>query len=395
MSFQDEFGDLSIASTTHPHQHHDNDRDSTDRRPRERYSVGGLLQDEDLSFGPGQDDDSFGFDTTEQATIKVGPNRSNEQTRTSSMMTKRDPSAFEFGGSMASSAHTGSGPSGSTTTHVHDDERQERAGPVPEEQEEEEDATLVPGFESFSPEDQQRIKHLQAERSELRGMNRVLQGVIKSLNLTETNISKLAASANTSHDLLDLYSRISSQAEHSKDLILDPEWKGLEADEEFLANRQQAIEREQERIRIEAEEQERLELEQARDAEERKKREQEELEHRRKVTSSGTGARGSSVRGTRGASTVGGAGGRVLVRGTRARPTTISTRGSGIQRPTATSSASPSTSSSSFSSASGIPTFNGGTTTGRGSAHVSGVRGVRGLRSRGSGIGRGRGASTT
>ncbi|GAA5985136.1 hypothetical protein JCM5350_000856 [Sporobolomyces pararoseus] len=413
--------DLSIDQDQQHHQQRLPSSTSSSRKER----AFGLLQDESMNlisgFGGdestlgvgggfqvvGGDDSFYGDEEEEQdQTLRrlpqhrtVVPETEEEENGESRLGEQRERvKAVEFGGSMAASTSrrfyepttTTSGTTGKRTESQGEkgnanDRMLEEAGQ--EYEDEDSDELLVLEDETCSAQDKERIKQLRNEREELRGMNKVLRQVVLALKTTESNITNLQNAANTSHELLDLYSRICSQAEHTKDLILDPDWRGLDADEQFLLEKQQAYEQEQERIRLEQErEQERI-LQEEREREEKKRRELEDAELRRKMSSTG---------GVGGVSRGGGigrvSGGRVLVRGTRARPTTItsssssSTRGGRIPNPSSD------TSSASFS---GIPTFSSTTTTtsGRGSADVSGVRGVRGLRSRGgvSGIGRGRG----
>ncbi|BGP43358.1 hypothetical protein JCM10449v2_007390 [Rhodotorula kratochvilovae] len=171
----------------------------------------------------------------------------------------------------------------------------------------------------------------------------------------------------TSHALLDLYTRIASQAEHTKDLLLDREWEGVQHDYDHLAAREAAhaaaLEREAHEAALAAQRAEEERAKAEREEEDRRRREEEA------VRAPGRG-RGRGLRGAPSSSNLRGARGSILARGSGARP-------------------SPPASASASSSSSGIPT--------RGSAPVSGVRGVRGLRSRvgtaGARGGRGRGAA--
>ncbi|GAA5955613.1 hypothetical protein JCM3765_001801 [Sporobolomyces pararoseus] len=387
---------------------------SSSNRKQQHYGSIGLLQDESmnlvssfgglgdgdesLGFQVGGDDSFYGDEEEEDQTLRLPrpvPETENVEVQLGERERVKGAGgggiAVEFGGSMAASTNRRLyEPTSTTTQEIRPDVQRAKGKENDREEEHYEDDSdelLILEDENCSAEDKERIKQLRNEREELRGMNKVLREVVLALKTTESNMTNLQHAANTSHELLDLYSRICSQAEHTKDLILDPDWRGLDADEQFLLEKQQAYEQEQERIRLEQErEQERI-LQEEREREEKKRREMEDAELRKRMASTSGVSRGGVGRGsTRG---VGGTGGRVLVRGTRARPTTItsssSTRGGRIPNPSDTS-------STSFSSSSGIPTFSS-TTSGRGSAAVSGVRGVRGLRSRGgvSGIGRGRG----
>ncbi|GAA6008449.1 hypothetical protein JCM11491_004482 [Sporobolomyces phaffii] len=400
-------GDLSLLDLDAPLDGRDGPAGSSSpsAQQRARFSTGGLLQDEDMSLAAsgllGGDDDSFFGDepTVRLTTIAVA----GETTRSAPVepdaegltTTKRELVAgVEFGGSMAASTTAGGAKANAidltTVQATRDGERGLTAEDGRDEDEEEairrrddQDELLVLEDDDCTEEDKVRIHHLRREREELRGMNKVLRSVVASLKLTERNMNNVQAAASTSHDLLDLYSRILSQAEHTKDLILDPDWRGLEADEDYLLEQQQAALAEQERQRLEAEAERERVARQEQERLDRKRREEEELERRKRAPSAAGGAVRGSGRGiVRGSTTAG----RGLVRGTRARPTASSASSTRGGRAAANDG------SASFSStSSGIPTYSASSASGRGSAAVSGVRGVRGLRSRGgvSGIGRG------
>lgn len=156
----------------------------------------------------------------------------------------------------------------------------------------------------LAPEELARVRSLRDERDGLRTMNAVLEDVLGALKLTEGKMEvsspspdrafppricpdkltippdgqNFQATIDTSHQLLDLYARIASQAEHTKDLLLDGEWQGVERvrssflflrlasntelivgpreqDYEFLAAREQAAREAEEAALREAEEQ--------------------------------------------------------------------------------------------------------------------------------------------
>ncbi|GAA6039972.1 hypothetical protein JCM8097_002645 [Rhodosporidiobolus ruineniae] len=244
--------------------------------------------------------------------------------------------------------------------------------------------------EGWTEEEKKRVRQLREERDYVRGMNRVLSGLKGELGKMEGKFASVGDTIETSHQLLDLYSRIASQAEHTKDLLLDGEWEGVQKDyDRLLAAEAAAAEAEQRRQQEELEAQERRERE-AREAEERAARAE---EARRAAAGAGTRgtARGRGV--VRGSLSSRGRLTSTASSSTRGRPAGSSSIPSPSTRPSANSS------SSSFSS-SGIPAPTAGSASGigRGSAPVSGVRGVRGLRSRvataGARGGRGRGAGT-
>ncbi|GAA6059925.1 hypothetical protein JCM10212_003065 [Sporobolomyces blumeae] len=387
----------------------------------------GLLQDEDMSlaFGP-DEDDSFGFergpdgegdgDATARFAPPVPPTR-NGATDDETLKVGKDVrqggpgnsnDAMFFAGSMAASTSAATmgrtddaRPSALGQPRIYADHDSRRGGAREDPTEmdvetalaAERDSELVAEDEFLAsteftdlPEDERnRIRQLRSEREELRGMNKVLQQVIKSLRITEGNMVHLADAATTSHELLDLYSRIASQAEHTKDLILDTEWQGAAHDIDVVLAREAAAREQEEadRLRLEAEEAERVERAR-READERTRRDRERETSERRRPESAT-ARGGGGVGARG-------GLRGRGRASASTSSTSSTRG---RTPTTSSSSrDPNQSISSISTTSGIPTFSGGSNgsrggAGRGSAPVSGVRGVRGLRSRVAVSGRG------
>lgn len=201
---------------------------------------------------------------------------------------------------------------------------------------------------------------LQAELEGVRNINRVIEGVVSSLDRAKQNmevcidmepfalfydtngfsfqmVSRTVTSAST---LLNTWTRILSQTEHNQRLILNPAWQGASRDIADLENesllRQQAAERRE------------LEEQQRREAAARKAEEDQE-QRRRAESSAGRGNRGLKTRGGRGvgrgASMTGstsrgvrgqtmrgvGRGGSTSTRGssTTGRETTTSTRGRG------------------------------------------------------------------
>ncbi|GJN93951.1 hypothetical protein Rhopal_007010-T1 [Rhodotorula paludigena] len=348
----------------------------------------GFLQDEDMSLALAGGDDSFDFvqppvgagagergapagDEEETLRFDGGPG-----TAAKGKAPAPEAEGLFFGGSMASAqrgpsasqrfAGAAVGSSVAGTAGVAADEVM-LDGAVDEEEDDGES-----GMEGYTEEERERIVRLRDERDGLRGMNRVLDGMVGALRGMEGKMQAFESTISTSHALLDLYSRIASQAEHTKDLLLNGEWEGVMKDYDLLAAREAEAEAARLREEQEAEEARRRAEEERRRAEEEDERRRRDEEARRNAPP-GRG-RGRGLRGVPSSS---------ALRGGFSRGSSTTSRG---RSPTTTTSTSFSPTSNT-SVASGIPT--------RGSAPVSGVRGVRGLRSRvataGARGGRGRG----
>ncbi|SCZ94790.1 BZ3500_MvSof-1268-A1-R1_Chr12-1g03660 [Microbotryum saponariae] len=212
-----------------------------------------------------------------------------------------------------------------------------------------------------------RVHQLRAERDGLRDMNGMLGDMVNSIKGVETKLKTFSNNATTTHELLDLYSRLSSQAEHTQNLLLDPEFRGASADAAVREARQA------EALRIQQEEEERVQRVAREREEARLMREQQLAEG---VLGQGGVVRGSTRGGPRGTSTRGLRGVRSVSSGLSGRNTSSSVNASTI-----------STTSSMGAAVSGAGRGRPGAT-----GTVTGVRGVRGLRSRVGVVG-GRGAS--
>lgn len=98
-----------------------------------------------------------------------------------------------------------------------------------------------------------RIKQLEKERDWLREMNKILLQAANQMELIQHKFRNIQTATETSHELLDLYSKILTQTERTKDLVSEPNWQGLTADLERQeeAKRQEQLQlarlREQER----------------------------------------------------------------------------------------------------------------------------------------------------
>jgi len=145
--------------------------------------------------------------------------------------------------------------------------------------------------------DEARTAALQEELRSVRGVNRAIENIIESLNKSRDNMNAVHQSVQSASSLLEKWTRILSQTEHSQRLILDPNWHGATQDLEDMEN--ESILKQQAAERRAADEQMR------RDA--AAKQAEEEATRRAATTPSSRGSRGrgrSSVSG-RGASAVG------------------------------------------------------------------------------------------
>lgn len=208
---------------------------------------------------------------------------------------------------------------------------------------------LTRSQESKHGSEEAREAQLRIELESVRGINKVIEGVIESLEKAKDNmdvwntlfhvpyhttsastrrlmhlqtVHRTVTSAST---LLNTWTRILSQTEHNQRLLLNPQWQGATQDLEDMENetlqRQQAAERR-------AAEEHRMREEAARRKEE---------EERRKAAATPTGTRGTRgrVRGTalgRGASSSGAPAGYVGVGGQTGRGRATGRAGSGIGR---------------------------------------------------------------
>ncbi|KAG5207245.1 DASH complex subunit Duo1 [Trichophyton interdigitale] len=127
---------------------------------------------------------------------------------------------------------------------------------------------------------------LRAELKSVRDINAVIEGVVESLERAKGNMESVARTVSSASTLLDTWTRILSQTEHNRRLVLDPLWQGATQDMADIET--EARERQQEAERRE------LELQERKIAQERKA--EEEQRRRTAQTSSTTRARRGIVR---------------------------------------------------------------------------------------------------
>lgn len=119
-----------------------------------------------------------------------------------------------------------------------------------------------------------RNLELERERDWLRNINQLLLKSADEMDKIKHKFENVQSATQTSHDLLDLYSKILGQTEHTKDLLSNPDWKGLTEDIQVRSK----IE-EQERINLLREK----EKEEAEELERQTKQRQVELEEAQKI----------------------------------------------------------------------------------------------------------------
>ncbi|ORY14834.1 DASH complex subunit Duo1-domain-containing protein [Clohesyomyces aquaticus] len=186
--------------------------------------------------------------------------------------------------------------------------------------------------ESHYTTEEAREAALRKELENVRNINRVIEGVVESLEKAKNNMNTVSRTVHNASTLLHTWTRILSQTEHNQRLILNPQWQG--ASQDLVDSQNEELYRQQAAERREAEEQARREAA-ARRAEEERRRAEAAAKagprgrgrggaRPRGATSSGYGATPSSYVG------VGGQGGRGLNRSnsTGGRGSTSTGRGS-------------------------------------------------------------------
>ncbi|RSH90191.1 hypothetical protein EHS25_001525 [Saitozyma podzolica] len=143
---------------------------------------------------------------------------------------------------------------------------------------------------------EEREDRLRESLYELRQMNEVFDGFLSALEAARGHNERLAARVNQTSALLDQYTALLGQTEHTRQLLSNPAWTGADDDQAALAAAEAA------RIAAEHAEEERRRLAEERAEEERLRKSEAaaELARARELASRG-GARGrGAVRGVRG-----------------------------------------------------------------------------------------------
>ncbi|KAJ4305500.1 hypothetical protein N0V90_001031 [Kalmusia sp. IMI 367209] len=180
--------------------------------------------------------------------------------------------------------------------------------------------------ESHYSTEEAREAALRKELESVRNVNKVIEGVVESLQKAKNNMDTVSRTVNNASTLLQTWTRILSQTEHNQRLILNPQWQG--ATQDLVDIQEEEVQRQQAAERRAAEEQARREAA-ARKAE----------EDRRKAdapTKPGVRGRGRGATRSRGASTSStgyvGVGGQTGRGGLNRSNSTSNRAGSGIGR---------------------------------------------------------------
>ncbi|KAF2111813.1 DASH complex subunit Duo1-domain-containing protein [Lophiotrema nucula] len=183
------------------------------------------------------------------------------------------------------------------------------------------------GKESHYTTEEAREAGLRKELETVRNVNKVIEGVVESLQKAKDNMNTVYRTVHNASTLLQTWTRILSQTEHNQRLILNPQWQG--ANQDIVDIQSEEIERQRTMERRDAEEKARREAAVRRAEEERRRAEA--------TSKTGTRGRGRGSARSRGAAAstsssgytgVGGQGGRGLNRS----GSTSSRAGSGIGR---------------------------------------------------------------
>ncbi|EDU51533.1 DASH complex subunit Duo1 [Pyrenophora tritici-repentis] len=101
--------------------------------------------------------------------------------------------------------------------------------------------------ESHYTTEEAREEALRRELASIRNVNKVIEGVIGSLQKAKDNMATVSRTVQNASTLLQTWTRILSQTEHNQRLILNPQWQGASQDlidiEEEETYRQQAAQR--------------------------------------------------------------------------------------------------------------------------------------------------------
>jgi DASH complex subunit Duo1 len=136
---------------------------------------------------------------------------------------------------------------------------------------------------------------LRTELDSVRKVNEAIEGVIESLNKAKSSMSSVNSTVSSATQLMQTWTRILSQTEHSQRLILSPNWGG--ATQDVADAEQETYARQREAERRETEEQERKAAATRKAEEEERRRMVNESAIESKVTrSTSTRGRGRGAR---------------------------------------------------------------------------------------------------
>ncbi|KAG8999985.1 hypothetical protein FRB94_008817 [Tulasnella sp. JGI-2019a] len=141
-----------------------------------------------------------------------------------------------------------------------------------------EESPSIPLRTRQAPDPRQREEELRTTLYQMQSINSVLLEYMETLQAVEVNNQILLQQVNNSHELLNKYTAVLSQTEHTARLLLNRQWQGAEADERYAEGEAERQMREREREERETRERkERLERERIeKEAEEERKLEEQE-----------------------------------------------------------------------------------------------------------------------
>ncbi|KAF2007084.1 hypothetical protein P154DRAFT_529466 [Amniculicola lignicola CBS 123094] len=181
--------------------------------------------------------------------------------------------------------------------------------------------------ESHYTTEESREAELRRELENVRNVNKVIEGVVESLQKAKDNMGTVSRTVHNASTLLQTWTRILSQTEHNQRLILNPQWQGVNQDLADMQNDE--LQRQNDSRRREAEEQARRDAAARRAEEERRRAEAPAAKPGTRGRGRGSArARGTSSTASSGYVAVGGQSGRGLNRSS----STNSRAGSGIGR---------------------------------------------------------------
>ncbi|KAL1610032.1 hypothetical protein SLS60_001697 [Paraconiothyrium brasiliense] len=167
---------------------------------------------------------------------------------------------------------------------------------------------------------------LRKELESVRNVNKVIEGVVESLQKAKNNMDTVSKTVNNATTLLQTWTRILSQTEHNQRLILNPQWQG--ATQDLVDMQEEALQKQQAAERRAAEDQARREAAARKSEDDRRKAEA--------TVKPGVRGRGRGVVRSRGASTTStghvGVGGQTGRGGLNRSSSTSNRAGSGIGR---------------------------------------------------------------
>ncbi|KAF2871824.1 DASH complex subunit Duo1-domain-containing protein [Massariosphaeria phaeospora] len=92
------------------------------------------------------------------------------------------------------------------------------------------DAGKTRAKESHYTTEEARQAALRKELETVRNVNKVIEGVVESLQKAKDNMDTVSRTVNNASTLLQTWTRILSQTEHNQRLILNPQWQGATQD---------------------------------------------------------------------------------------------------------------------------------------------------------------------